>query len=145
MSDYRGDVRATEREYYWTLPRAVAAIFAGLVAITVMGWVWSVLSAPGRIISKTLDADNVISSYEWYRDALGNFKARTVQVRQFKALSLDNTVDANERNRVRIELAAIQQSCRDLAQRYNANANKINKKIFMGTSVPSELNAGECE
>lgn len=144
MNEYRRDFREVQRETFWTLPRVFVMIFAFLILFGAGGWVVSLLSQPARVISKTFDADNIITSYEYYRDAYGNFQARTAQVRQFKGMA-GAEADQQERNRLRIEMAAIQQSCRDLAQKYNANANKVNKSIFMGTSVPTNLNAGDCE
>ncbi len=144
MSQYRKDFREVESEAFWSLPRVAFLLFAAVVVFGGGGWVISVLSQPARVVSKTFDADNIINNYEYYRDAYGNFQARSAQVRQFKKLAADEG-DQQERNRLRIEMAAIQQSCRDLARRYNANADKINRSIFMGTSVPANLNAGECE
>jgi hypothetical protein len=145
MSDYRKEFRRAQSDTFWTMPRVFLMLFAFVILFGVGGWVFSLLSQPARIVSKTFDADNVITSYEYYRDAYGNFQARTAQVTQFKKLMATADVDQQEKNRLRIEVAAIQQSCRDLAQKYNANANKVNKSIFMGTSVPANLNAGECE
>lgn len=144
MSEYRKEFREFQREAYWSLPRVAGFLFLASVILGGGFWAISLLSQPGRIISKTFDADNVINNYEWYRDAYGNYQARTAQVRQFKQLFTAET-DQQERSRLRIDMAAIQQSCRDLARRYNANADKINRNIFMGTSVPTNLNAGECE
>lgn len=144
MSDYRREFRETQREYYWSLPRIVFGLILAIILLGSLGWIVNLMSQPARIMSKTFDADNVINNYEWYRDAYGNYLARTAQVRQFKTLR-DEEKNEQERSRLRIEMAAIQQSCRDLARRYNANADKVNRSIFMGTSVPSSLNASECE
>jgi hypothetical protein len=126
------------------MPRAIGALLATIIVLSVGGWIVGLLWQPARIVSKTLDADNVINNYEWFYDAHGNLMARTAQVRQFKKLTESET-DLAERNRLRIEMAAIQQSCRDLARRYNANAEKANRSIFMGHGVPSSFNPGECE
>lgn len=144
MSQYRSEFRELQRESWWTFPRVVLFFFVAIAVLGAGGWVLGVLSQPARVVSKTLDADNIINNYEYFHDASQNFLARTAQVRQFKKLYGDET-EANERNRLRIEMAAIQQSCRDLARRYNANADKSNRSIFMGRDVPSSLNAGECE
>lgn len=144
MSDYRTDFRAGQREFYWTLPRLMAGTAVIMILFGAMFWVFGILGQGGRIMSKTLDANNVINTYEWYRDAWGNEKAKKSQVGQFKGLLAKET-DPAEQRRLRIELAAIQQSCRELIQRYNANANKINKRIFMGTSVPESIDTGDCD
>ena len=144
MSNYRDDFRHGQREFYWTLPRLLIGMMVVVILFGMGFWVLGVPGAPGRIMSKTLDADNVLSSYEWYRDAWGNIKSKKSQIGQFKGL-LKNEQNPGESTRLRIELAAIQQSCRDLTNRYNANANKINKRIFMGTTVPESVDTGDCE
>lgn len=144
MSEYRRDFREAQREYYWSLPRIIVAFFVIMIAVGGIGWVVHLASQPARIISKTFDADNVIAKYEWFYDAYGNYRAKTSQVRQFKAL-LAGESDKQEQSRLRMEMAAIQQSCRDLTQRYNANAAKANQSIFMGHDTPSSLSQGDCE
>ncbi|MDE2471847.1 MAG: hypothetical protein KGL35_24765 [Bradyrhizobium sp.] len=144
MSDYRRDFRGAQSEYYWSMPRIGLALFLGLVALGVVGFGANLLMQPGRIMSKTLDADNVIQNYEWFHDANGNYLARVAQIKQFKALATSET-DPQEKSRLRIDMAAIQQSCRDLSRRYNANADKMNRGIFRERSLPDQLNSGDCE
>lgn len=144
MNRYRRDYHEGEGNFYWTLPRVFFAIVIGLFVLGTAGGLGTLLLQPGRIVGKTLDADNVINNYEWFHDANGNYLARVSQVKQFKNL-LTAEPDAQEKSRLRIDMAAIQQSCRDLARRYNANAEKMNRGIFRERSLPANLNSGECE
>lgn len=144
MNDYRKEFREGQREFYWSLPRlviglAVASVLIGGVVFTI-----NLASQPGRIVSKTLDADNMIQNYEWFHDANGNYMARVAQIKQFKSLNATET-DPQEKVRLRIEMAAIQQSCRDLSRRYNANSSKMNRGLFRERSLPDQLNSGDCE
>ena len=119
-------------------------VLVGLpIAGAVLSTFSSVVTAPARVINKTLETDNIISNYEWYHDAYGAWTARVEQVGQFQGFLADET-DAAEKRRLRIELAAIQQACRELAERYNANSRKINRAIFKGTSTPAELDLTVC-
>jgi hypothetical protein len=104
----------------------------------------SVATAPGRVIQKTLETDNIIQSYEWFYDVNASYQARLNQIKQFKRLyaSEDNQ---REKTNLRIELAAMQQTCRDLATKYNANSEKVNKSIFKGWSLPSFISIQNCE
>lgn len=145
QDDFRSDWREGERQFYWTMPRILFAIVVVSVLFGAAGWGLNILSQPGRIVSKTLDADNVLNNYEWFHDANGNFKAKVAQVKQQKTFLADASNTADEKNRERIELGAISQSCRDLANRYNANAAKINRGIFRANSLPDQLDAGECQ
>lgn len=144
MNEYRKDFREAQSEYFWSLPRVMVALFAAVILFGGVGWAVGLLSQPARIVSKTLDADNVINNYEWFHDANGNYLARAAQIKQFKALNVAES-DPQERSRLRIEMAAIQQSCRDLSRRYNANAAKMNRGIFRERSLPDQLNTGDCE
>lgn len=103
----------------------------------------AVLTAPGRVVTRTLSTDNIITSYEWFYDVNAQFVARKGQLKSHSAL-LAGVGDA-ERSRLLIELAAIRQSCRDLATRYNANSEKVNKAIFKSHGLPEELPIADCE
>lgn len=141
---YRSDFREAQREYYWSAPRIAVGLLFGLVLLGGLGWVVNIASQPARIVSKTFDADNVIHNYEWYHDVNGNFLARLSQIKQFKGL-VASEADAQEKGRLRMEMAAMQQSCRELARRYNANSDKVNRGLFRGNSLPEHLNSGDCE
>lgn len=144
MSEYRKEFREAQRDYYWSLPRAVLGGFVGLVALGAAGFVFDMASQPARVVSMTLDANNVITNYEWFHDVNGNFSARVDQVKQFKGLYAAEA-DPVEKSRLRIEMAAMQANCRDLAKRYNANSAKLNRGLFRGNSLPETLESGACE
>lgn len=134
------------------------AIGIGLAAIAVVAIVGvggnllmtasSVLTAPGRVIQRTLDTDNIITSYEWYYDTWKQFDARVGQINShltaMKAAKTDGGDNATI-DRYRVEAEGMKQSCRDMAAKYNANSAKINKVIFKGRDAPATLNPGECE
>lgn len=142
--DYREEFQRASSAYYWTLPRVILGGVVLCVLVGAAAWMINVASQPAAIAAKTLDADNVVTSYEWFHDAHGNYLARVAQVRQFKAMLMDEK-DGAEKSRLRIEVAAIQQACRDLAQHYNANAGKSNRSVFMGRDMPLSLDAASCE
>jgi hypothetical protein len=131
----------------------IKAVLAGCGAIVAIGsvivfgqmasTVGVVATAPSRVINKTLGTDNIISNYEWYHDSNAAFIARVAQIHTFKQMVSDEK-DPVERSRLRIDLAAQQQTCRTLATNYNANSQKINKNIFKGTSLPETQNIEEC-
>lgn len=104
----------------------------------------SIVTAPGRVIGRTLETDNIINNYEWYHDAFGQYRSRLGQISDIRR-QLDGVGDDRaERNRLNVDLGAVRQSCRDLATRYNANATKTNRAIFMGREAPESLNMGAC-
>ena len=123
----------------------VAVVVVVFLLLFVLPWVLMaqrVSSAPARVVSKTLDTNNIINNYEWYHDAHAQYTARLGQIRSHTELW--KSADGAERNNLRIELSAMQQSCRELATAYNANSQKINRSIFKGTSLPETLEIEQC-
>lgn len=123
---------------------AVCAIAVLGFALHALGVFGAIATAPGRVIGNTLRTDNIIASYEWFYDANGQFQSRVGQIKGHSVL-LSGETDAKERSRLNIELAAISQSCRDLATRYNATAEKVNKAIFRSNDLPAALPVKACE
>ncbi len=130
-----GAERGASFLWLWWGALVVFALFA-------VGVLFSVVTAPGRVVTETLGTNNIITSYEFFRDANEQVKSRTAQIAAHKKFT--DGGDKMEANRIRIELAAMQQSCRDLVAKYNANASKANKAIFRG-DAPASLNLSTCE
>jgi len=104
----------------------------------------NVASAPSRVINKTLGTNNIISSYEWYFDTNSAYTARIAQIQQFKGW-IESESDPNEVRRLRVELGAMQQSCRELVSDYDANSEKLNKEFFKSKKLPINLDPMKCE
>lgn len=122
------------------------AILAGLciwMALHVAGVVGTAATAPGRVVTKTLETNNIIQNYEWFYDVNAQFEARKGQIKAHSKLLA--TADAKEKSMLNIELGAMQQSCRDLATKYNANSQKMNTSVFKSNNLPSTLSTNECE
>lgn len=125
------------------------AIYAAIILIAVgaLAAVVKIASIPfstaSGIAQKTFNSENVIHNYEWFYNVDANVKARIAQINQTNSI-LKNVKDQSEINRLNMELAAQQQSCRDLVVKYNANTNKINTSIFKSNSLPESLNINDC-
>lgn len=117
-----------------------------IISLVFGGVFTSVVTAPARVINKTLETDNIIYNYEWFHDTSRAFGARVNQIASHKrAMATVSADDRAELNRYRIEIEGMRQSCRDMAAHYNANASKVNRSIFMGTSVPPVLIIEACD
>jgi len=103
----------------------------------------TVATAPGKVVQKTFQADNIITNYEWYYDTHAAYEARLGQITDHSSY-LEAEEDRIEIQRLRIELTAMRQSCRDLATKYNANSQKVNKSIFKGGAVPETIEKEKC-
>lgn len=125
-----------------------ALIVGGLIALPIAFSAYSTfssaVSAPSRVINKTLQTDNIIFNYERFFDVNANFTSRVAQVKQYKEF-LGTETDPAEKVRLRTEMAAMQQSCRELATKYNADSQKMNRSLFKDRDLPYELNTSECE
>lgn len=125
-----------------------ALIVGGLIALPIAFGAYSTFSsvatAPSRVINKTLQTDNIIFNYERFFDVNANFTSRSAQVKQYKEFLATET-DPSEKVRLRTEMAAMQQSCRELATKYNADSQKMNRSVFKDSDLPYTLNIAECE
>lgn len=125
-------------------------LFWVVVAILVLCGVFAVrlvFVAPNAavgVVEKTLDPNNIVHKYEWFFDTAGAINARVAQVTAHKQLVAAET-SSQEKNRLRIELAGQQQSCRDMVQSYNANAAKVNVAIFKTAATPVTFSPSICE
>lgn len=107
------------------------ALMITIVVVQFFGAFTSVITAPSRVISRTLETDNIIGTYERFHDRWQAYNSRLAQITAHEVFVTEET-DTSERSRLRMELAAMRQSCRDLAATYNADSIKTNRSIFKG-------------
>ena len=126
--------------------RNVLYVGGTVLAITVLVGaitpLMNVITAPGRVISKTMGTDNIIANYEMFYDVNAGHDRRVADIAGHKAAIATATGD--EKNRLNVELLGMQQTCRDLVTRYNAESAKINKNLFKANNLPSELDLNSC-
>jgi hypothetical protein len=119
-------------------------IIAGVVMAPTIILAVAMVNKPAALASKATDTTAMLRNYEWFHEAASNYVARTAQVRSFKTL-LAQEPDKGEQSRLRVDLAAVQQSCRDLAAKYEAQTGKIHVGYLKSKSLPESLNQKECE
>lgn len=148
MNDFRDEVNKATKEVNWTLGKVLLKVVIPIMVfafvINLLSGVFNVAKQPMAVVQKTMNADNIIHKYEWFHDVSTQYDARVNQIVQFKSFLADET-DVSEKQRLRMEMAAQQQSCRDLAAKYNANSEKMNVSIFKGWSLPDTLAMGVCD
>ena len=122
-----------------------AVILIGVpIGCSYLGVLNKAATAPARVINKTLETDNIIFNYEYFFDMNAAFTSRSAQVKQYKDLYATET-DKDEKIQLRTEMSAMQQSCRELATKYNANSLKLNRGLFKDKKLPYQLEIKECE
>lgn len=128
--------------------KTVALWTAGIIALPVAFAAYStfssVVTAPSRVVNKTLQTNNIIFNYERFFDMNANFTSRVAQIKQYKEF-FDTETNSVEKINLRTEMAAMQQSCRELATKYNADSEKLNRSLFKDKDLPYTLNIAECE
>jgi hypothetical protein len=121
----------------------IIMIVLGLGAIGGMGaWGLNILSQPGRILTKTLDADNVIYNYEYFRDKYAAIEGMQPQIANVQAErdALAETYGAPAtwssdtqalHAKLSAQLTGLTNTRIRMIQEYNGNASKANKSIFL--------------
>ena len=104
----------------------------------------NLLNKPAALVAKATDTTKMLQNYEWFYEAANQYSARVGQIKSFKDI-LEQETDKAERARLRVDLAGMQQSCRDLAAKYEAQSGKIHVGYLKSNSLPESLNAKECE
>ncbi len=117
------------------------AWIVGLIILAVFAL--SFIFKPAALVGKTMETDNIIHKYEWFYDTSNAINSRVAQIKAHKALV--DGAQGSEKSRLQVEMAGMQQSCRDLVAQYNANASKVNVAIFKTDSTPSSFSLTVCE
>lgn len=115
-----------------------------------LSWGIGLLSQPGKIIEKTMDADNVIYNYEWFKEAYNEIEATDLKIQNassavalFKDEAGSRTdwtfEDKNEYSRLNTIFMGLQNYRISLAAKYNARSKMVNRKIFKGRDCPFEI------
>lgn len=111
----------------------------------------TVVDSAKGVVTKTLDSDNVIQNYEWfkqtYRDVLAA-EAKITTLEDEKKMFMDSAgdrkdwsfEDKNEYSRLGSTISGLKNHRQDLVAQYNARSKMMNRSIFKGSDVPYELN-----
>ena len=137
-------------------------VLAWLIFISILGGVVKIVFFPAhvfnkgvdtayQIVDKTLDADNVLQNYEFFKQQYQDYKSlgSTVsltlkQVEDYKS-QLPKTraewseSDKNELDRLNIVLAGQRQQLNNIASEYNAKSKMQNRSLFKTKELPYEL------
>lgn len=146
--------------------RIFGIIMAGFLLVGVLsigGLAMGVISLPFHaasngvdtahgIIDKTINADNAIYNYEWFKQQVQDIKANQQKAALADQAVLDFQADAGDRSTWTFEdkteysrLRAIAQGLHsqdaDLVANYNARASMANRSIFADGLIPNVLEA----
>lgn len=103
-----------------------------------------------KVYEKTLDADNAIYNYEYFKQAYQDVRAMDVRIANAQA-ELDAFVnsagprdkwdrdDKTEHARLSANLTGTRNVRADLVATYNARARMANRSLFMGRDIPQSI------
>jgi hypothetical protein len=122
----------------------VLSVCSGIVGV--VGFGLNPFRQAGRIVNKTIDADNVIYNYEWFKqrhedigaiDAKIEFSSRAVaQFKEEAGARADwKREDREEHSRLSSVELGLNQQRADLAAEYNARSRMVNRAIFKAGDV----------
>lgn len=126
--------------------KVIGAALLLVIVIGVIGFGLNPFRQAGRVIDKTMDADNVIYNYEWFKQRHEDIEAvdskirgADVSVAAFAESAGPRTEwhreDREEHARLSSVALGLKQQRADLAAEYNARSRMTNRAIFKAGDV----------
>lgn len=132
---------------------AIALGVLGLGVLSIGGCALHLVLYPAnqavKVYEKTLDADNMIYNYEYFKKQYQDVLAVDKKIINAK-LELDSFVnlttrqnwdfqDKQEYARLTTNVTGLKNVKTEMVAEYNARANMVNRKIFMGKDIPAQI------
>lgn len=131
---------------------AAVLLFVALVSFNFSGTLGSIISAPGRVIQKTLETDNIVGNYEYFIDAYNNVIPRQKQAYLNAKESYESflsllpadrekwkTADKAEASRLNSIVLATKNIYVGSVTDYNSKSKMLNRNVFKDRNLPYEL------
>ncbi len=137
---------AAERGPMAVIWKVIFAVVAVSIVVGVIGVALNPFRQAGSILNKTIDADNVIYNYEWFKQRHEDIGAVDSKIRgadasvtTFADLAGPRTdwhrEDREEHSRLSAVALGLRQQRADLAAEYNARSRMANRSIFKAGDV----------
>lgn len=139
-----------EKRPLWFLTKAAVLLAAVGVAVTVIGFTCNPWKQAGRIVNRTIDADNVLYNYEWFKQRYQDIQAVDAKVKSanLAVLGLKTELgsrdewkrqDREEVQRLSTIHLGLQHQRNDLVAEYNARSKMANRSIFRSGELPESI------
>ena len=154
MNKYRKEVSEITDESPWTIFKiGLKIVLPTLILLFVGSWIvgiGTIVSQPMKAVQKTMDADNMIYNYEWFKQMNENISAASIQINnaqsradQFKedagGRSEWDRTDKEEYSRLTTTLLGLQNHRESMVADYNARSKMANKNLFKGKDLPETV------
>jgi len=111
------------------------------IIIGAIGFIMNPFQQAAKVINKTIDADNMIYNYEWFKQRYEDIEAidskislAEAEAEQFKEDAGDRSTwhreDRTEFSRLNSIAMGLKQQREDLVSQYNARSRMVNRSIF---------------
>ena len=129
---------------------AAVLILVGRIVLFPLFVARKIVDAATGVIERTLDPDNVIYNYEWFKLKYEEYLATKTKIKNTESTLATFKADAgprsdwsfedkNESSRLSSVLLGLQNYIEDIKAEYNAKSRMVNRKIFkMGDKVLPE-------
>lgn len=116
---------------------SVVLIIAGLSIVggLVFG-VTNFFTQAGRVVAKTIDADNVIYNYEWFRQQYQDVSAIDGKIATMEAGAA--AASGDEKTRLTSVVLGLKTKRQQMVADYNARASMANRSIFI-QGLPTQI------
>jgi hypothetical protein len=141
----RGPGAVAWRVFWFAIPVfIVLVVCSGIVGV--VGFGLNPLRQAGRVVNKTIDADNVIYNYEWFKQRHEDIEAIDAKIVDSDAMVATfkeeagaradwHREDREEYARLSAVTLGLKQQRADLAAEYNARSRMANRAIFKAGDV----------
>lgn len=150
---YREEVGRYQREAWWTARRVFTHVMLPLFALGILGTVLGFITLPFRsaagIAERTLNADNVLYNYEWFKSTYQEVQAAAIQRDNAEAAYQRFVKDAGPRpwdyptsteaGRLQAVVLGLANQRQNLVAQYNARAQMANRDIFRTRDLPEVI------
>jgi len=148
--NYRNETEKYLKESYWTIGKLFTRVIFPFLILGLVLSVWrfgcNIASQPAKVIEKTLDADNMIYNYEWFKQQYQNFEASNIKIdnaqKAIESFKSDmgprkewGYSDKQEYGRLNATLLGLKNHRESIVAEYNARSKMANRSIFK-TELP---------
>ncbi len=142
--------KAAERGPMSLFFKVLGPLLVVIIVIGVVGFVFNPFRQAARVIEKTMDADNVLYNYEWFKQRNQDVKALNAKVKSTDAMTRQfkeeagprenwHRQDRDEYSRLSAILLGLKQQRNDLVAEYNARSEMANRAIFKTGDLPKTI------
>jgi len=137
-----------------TIRKIIFWIIGMGILISSVFWIADLVLTPVQtakdVVKKTLNADNVIQNYEWFKQQYNDYLAINTKISDADSAVVKFKREAGERSKWSFEdkneysrLTSISDGLKyqraDIAGKYNARSKMLNRDLFKTSDLPAEL------